>query len=155
MEFRIANRHDDGKSTQGELLVDGQHFCYTLEPSESDTVHPAIPGGTYNMEMRFSPRFQQKTPHILDVPGRSLILVHPGNYPNDTEGCLLVGETESRDFVGSSRVSFIQLNEYLLKVGLPRAIIYDPVNNVPTVSGASVDSPWHEKMWDRIFGDSD
>lgn len=41
-------------------------------------------------------------PMVAGTPGREDILVHPGNIPRDTEGCLLVGEQRSADYVGPS-----------------------------------------------------
>ncbi|HNP20299.1 MAG TPA: DUF5675 family protein [Fulvivirga sp.] len=39
---------------------------------------------------------------LNNVPGRSYVLLHPGNYPCDTEGCLLPGSTFDTDFVGGT-----------------------------------------------------
>jgi Family of unknown function (DUF5675) len=108
MEIRITNRKDDGKATMGTMFVDGQYECDTLEPS-SDAKYPRIPAGRYPVEFRFSPRFQMVTPHVCNVSGREYILIHPGNKPEDTEGCLLVGESQSKDWVGSSREAFLCL----------------------------------------------
>ena len=37
-----------------------------------------------------------------EIPGRSGILIHRGNYPADTHGCLLFGSQRDVDFVGNS-----------------------------------------------------
>jgi hypothetical protein len=34
------------------------------------------------------------------------IRIHSGNKPQDTEGCILVGQTESKDLIGSSGAAF-------------------------------------------------
>lgn len=49
-----------------------------------------IPAGEYRVVKRFSPKFEKHF-HILDVPNRSYILIHSGNYFTSTLGCLLVG----------------------------------------------------------------
>jgi hypothetical protein len=108
MELLVTGRKDDGRATLGMLYVDGQVECHTLEPS-ANAEYPRIPAGRYPVEFRFSPRFKMVTPHICNVPGREFILIHPGNAPKDTEGCLLVGYTESTDWVGSSREAFLSL----------------------------------------------
>lgn len=49
-----------------------------------------IPSGQYKVEKRQSERFGS---HFLvkDVTGRSMILIHLGNYHRNTSGCILVG----------------------------------------------------------------
>lgn len=49
-----------------------------------------IPKGTYKVVLHNSPK-HGRCYHILDVPGRSEILIHAGNTHRDTEGCILVG----------------------------------------------------------------
>lgn len=49
-----------------------------------------IPAGRYICKLRFSPKYKWHY-HILDVEGRSLILLHFGNYYFSTRGCVLVG----------------------------------------------------------------
>jgi hypothetical protein len=45
-------------------------------------------------------------PHLQKVPGFDLIMIHWGNYPHDSEGCILVGQSQGQDFIGSSRNAF-------------------------------------------------
>src|SRR5271168_3094452 len=95
-------------STPGELTFPGAPSTfYTLEPPPGRS----IPAGTYKVIVRESPRLGYETPRLLGVPGwpENDILIHIGNYPKDTEGCILVGLTEETDFVGSSREAFAQL----------------------------------------------
>jgi len=49
-----------------------------------------IPEGEYEVHKIYSPKFG-KCFHVQDVPGRSEILIHKGNYNKDTRGCILVG----------------------------------------------------------------
>jgi hypothetical protein len=62
-----------------------------------------------------SARFETYTPHVLDVPGFTAIEIHPGNSPEDTEGCTLVGETRGligypeSDWIGNSDEAFNDL----------------------------------------------
>jgi hypothetical protein len=103
------------QSTCGEMLINGAHQCWTLEPrSDQSQGKPyCIPAGTYNISLIESARFAMITPHVLDVPGFTEIEVHPGNYPSDTEGCTLVGESQGPDMVGSSRMAFNALMQRL------------------------------------------
>jgi hypothetical protein len=105
MEIEVQRGPDDGASILGKMSIDGVFQCFTLEPSAS-AAFPCTPPGRYLVQLLFSPRFQEITPHIENVPGRSLIEIHPGNDPQNTEGCTLVGETESKDWLGSSRDAF-------------------------------------------------
>jgi hypothetical protein len=99
------------KSTVGELWIDGAFFCFTLEPTCRDkkSEHPAIPAKRYLINTQYSNRFGRQMPHIANVPDRTDILIHWGNFPTDTEGCILVGETKGPDFIGSSRSTFDKL----------------------------------------------
>jgi hypothetical protein len=40
------------------------------------------------------------TPRLHNVPGFDGVLIHPGNGPEDTEGCILVGRAK----VGPARI---------------------------------------------------
>ena len=49
-----------------------------------------IPEGKYEVHLIYSPKFG-KCFQIQDVPDRTEILIHKGNYNKDTHGCILVG----------------------------------------------------------------
>ena len=86
---------------------------YTLErPDEAQNNAQApfcIPEGTYKVLLQKSPRFGFVTPHLQDVPGRTMIEIHPGNFPKDTEGCILVGESYGLNYLNNSKVVFNNL----------------------------------------------
>jgi hypothetical protein len=73
----------------------------------------AIPAGRYEVIINFSQRFGRPLPLLLNVPDFEGVRIHPGNTPANTEGCILVGETKSENFIGQSRVAFDQLFEKL------------------------------------------
>ena len=77
-------------------------FCSTLEPLN------CIPAGTYQVRVSWSPRFQCLLPEIINVPGRTGIRIHAGNYPKDTTGCILVGELCS-DYITQSKFTLNEL----------------------------------------------
>jgi Steigviridae/Suoliviridae L,D-carboxypeptidase/transpeptidase len=101
--------------TIGQLFVEGnfdRRVCFTLEPRRAasdghlrrpETGPPnekritqgsvCIPAGEYRVTIDFSPRFQRPMPRVLNVPGREGILIHWGNYVENTEGCILVGSS--------------------------------------------------------------
>ena len=45
-------------------------------------------------------------PLLMDVPGRSEIEIHFGNTEAQTRGCILLGDTLGKDFIGQSRQAF-------------------------------------------------
>lgn len=75
----------------GRLYIDDEYFCDTLEPSLSRRQYMAIPTGNYSVVMSPSQRFKAMRPFLVNVPGRSGIMIHEGNKPADTHGCILVG----------------------------------------------------------------
>lgn len=109
MDIKVLRKELSARSTIGELHIDGQFECFTLE----DAVRPvkikgvtAIPAGTYEVVINFSQRFQRQLPLLLNVPNFDGVRIHAGNTDADTEGRLLVGKTKSADFIGSSRAAF-------------------------------------------------
>lgn len=66
----------------------------------------AIPAGTYKVIIDMSNRFKRLLPLLIDVPNFTGVRIHPGNTDKDTDGCILVGTSQSPDFVGNSRVAF-------------------------------------------------
>jgi hypothetical protein len=78
------------RGTNGRLYVGDKLLCYTIELPWKDnrTRVSCIPEGRYAVEKRWSPRFQYHL-WIRGVPGRSLILMHPGNNAlEELEGCI-------------------------------------------------------------------
>lgn len=107
-------------STSGELFVNGAFQCFTLEDVRRDPGvkvygKTAIPAGKYALELTYSNRFKKIMPQVMNVPMFEGIRIHSGNTSADTEGCLLVGSSRSKDFVGSSRVAFACLFPILEK----------------------------------------
>ena len=86
--------HPDG--TLGCLtVVDAfgmlQRFYSIEKPWADNAINVScIPEGTYSVGWRESPRFGD-TWHIQDVPGRSHILIHAANFPDDVQGCIGLG----------------------------------------------------------------
>lgn len=86
--------------TLGELLLDGQHFAWTLEDAVRDRKIPnetAIPEGVYEVVVTYSNRFKKPLPLLLKVPNFEGVRFHGGNGPDDTEGCILIGEQRDEE----------------------------------------------------------
>ncbi len=114
-----------GKSTGGKLYVDGEFACYTLENPWLDNKRriSSVPEGTYDIKFRRVGRWIHKARGLFpdmhnavmgmlelqDVPGRDYILIHWGNYPTDTQGCILVGNGRGVDAVWRSQDAYQQI----------------------------------------------
>ena len=92
----VISREYGKMQTLGSLVVfDGKEILLkvlTLElPDLGNQKNiSCIPEGKYKVHRIYSPKFGNCF-HLQDVPGRSAILIHRGNYTKDTRGCILVG----------------------------------------------------------------
>lgn len=121
MELVVNRSPSSEKATIGSLIVDGEYLCFTLEDVVREVPNipvaqwkvqneTAIPAGTYTVIIDFSNRFQRLMPHIIGVDGFSGVRIHYGNTDADTDGCVLVGNTNPNpDFIGDSRSAFAVL----------------------------------------------
>lgn len=107
--MRLTRKIYSNLSTIGEFEFDGFE-CWILEPTRRKNGGPVcIPPGSYKVEIRDSFKHKMKVPGLLNVPGRTDIEIHIGNYPKDTLGCLLPGKEKAVDFVGKSKEAFEEL----------------------------------------------
>jgi hypothetical protein len=112
MKVAIYRKIETANSVTGELWVDGVKECYCLEPSRTTPFypgHPCIQAGVYRVVLSVSPHLGYRCPEVLDVPGRTAIRWHIGNFPKDVLGCCVVGTVLGVDFVGNSRDAFARL----------------------------------------------
>ena len=104
------------------------YICDTLEPHAIDWSKEkkvkgktAIPCGRYEMTMRYSTKFHKMMPYLMNVPNFFGIMIHSGNSPRDTQGCILVGDNPkaSMDVIApkliNSRVRMALLEKWLCK----------------------------------------
>src|SRR5262245_46850089 len=108
MQLRLQRTTFTSRSTVGQLFVNGSFECFTLEDVTRPVKIPgmtAIPEGVYVVSVSFSERFKRPLPEVHNVPNFTGIRIHPGNTDADTEGCILVGQTRSTDFIGNSRAA--------------------------------------------------
>lgn len=115
MEILTLNRRIfTDKSTIGDLYYRGDFFSNCLEDTCRRVKIPkitAIPSGRYQVTIEPSVRYGRMMPRLKHVPNYAGILIHWGNRPEDSDGCLLVGKYNEKipDFVSSSRVTFDEL----------------------------------------------
>lgn len=128
---RIAKKQN---YTIGKLYIDNQYFCDTLEDTDRGLKssmsleeiqkkkvygETAIPTGVYQVLINtISPKFHNTTwakqfkgivPRLVNVKGYDGVLIHPGNTPKDTFGCILVGENKVVGQVINSQKAWINL----------------------------------------------
>ena len=136
MEIRVERKWKKEEYTIGRLYVNGVFECNTLEDKDRglkqnmpiDKIKEvkvaaitAIPTGHYKIRMDIvSPKYALKAwyltnchgaklPRIMDVPGYSGVLIHPGNTAQDTDGCILVGKNDVKGMVTNSKNTFLKL----------------------------------------------
>ncbi len=110
------------ESTIGELFLDGERICDTLERPYFNNLKniSCIPEGNYKVRLRLARESASRDYlHLLvqDVPDRDWILFHRGNYPKDTSGCILVGLGSQQDFVSNSVLAMDLLIKEILNLG--------------------------------------
>ena len=143
---RIARRegYTIGRFTDPE----GRRLCDTLEPTDRDlsaAMNPAdilrrkvrgrtaIPTGTYRLDLTtFSPRFGHLPfyartcrgclPTLLGVPAFERILIHDGNTPSDTQGCILLGSNTTPGRLTDSRQACEHVYHLLLTTPGPHTL---------------------------------
>jgi hypothetical protein len=125
------------KSTISRLLINGEFSGYILEDPVRVLVdknndgdfddagegkiwgRTAIPAGVYHPKIRKSGKHYLKyrkrwdwhkgTITLDPVPGFKWIMIHLGNTPEDTHGCLLPGLTYGKDRVFSSTSAYYKI----------------------------------------------
>ena len=142
LHITVDRRYKKADYTIGKLYIDGVYFCDTLEDKDrglrktdslatirriKKTGQTAIPTGTYQLTLDVqsgkyltSASWSEKygfckgyLPRVLNVPGFQGILIHIGNTPQHTEGCLLVGKNTKVGQVMESTVTFHRLYSIL------------------------------------------
>ena len=140
MKLELKRIFRGPKYTIGKLQVDNQYVCDTLEDTDrglkqTDSLssiqkkkvygQTAIPTGTYGITLNvISPKFKDrswakfcngKLPRLLNVPGYDGVLIHVGNKPEDTLGCILVGYNKIKGQLINSTEAFKKLYSVLDK----------------------------------------
>lgn len=117
--------------TFGSLYIKGTSFsCVTLELpwNRNKKGLSCIPAGKYTLKLRKSPIVERTSGgefkegyELTKVNGRSLIMIHPGNWISNTDGCILVGRNigvvSGKVGITASRAAFFEVMKFLLKEG--------------------------------------
>ena len=138
INLTLIRKYKKENYTVGCLYINGEYFSNTLEDTDRNLYvgmqtewisqkkvygKTAIPYGRYEVTLKVKSRKYSKKkqyefcegflPRLLNVPGFEGILIHIGNFPEDTEGCILVGENKVKGGVVNSTKYFKQLYEIL------------------------------------------
>lgn len=139
LELLVDRKYKKSEYTIGILYIDGKYFSETLEDCDrglksvmSDTEFKfrkiygktAIPTGTYDIRMTYSPKFKDrpwgkkyggKVIQIMDVRGFTGVRIHPGNTAADTLGCILLGRNlEKGKVLYSTDYYYKLLDNYII-----------------------------------------
>lgn len=124
MEIQIKRFAFKAEYTIGRLYCNTLYLCDTLEPHSHhlSSAMPlaaikrcklrglvAIPRGKYTVTIRHSPTFHKPMPYLDGVKGFEGVMLHPGNFPTDTRGCILPGWNRRRGMVCNSRSAMAML----------------------------------------------
>jgi hypothetical protein len=108
----------------GTLIAKGDVF-YTLELPWKNNEHniSCIPVGAYSCELttRCDKPGGIKVYMLCDVPKRISILMHPGNYPKDTHGCILIGM--GRSIEKQMVINSVQAVDLFIKIMGPTFVL--------------------------------
>ena len=114
MEIKLIRKYYRTKYTIGRLYINNRFFSDCLEPpslhlterSALGTIliakykgYRAIPTGRYRILITRSRRFGRWLPLLMNVKGFEGIRIHPGNKPEDTRGCILLGFNHRKGYV--------------------------------------------------------
>ena len=104
--------------TIGQFFIEDSRYWETLEDKvrdfnkDGDLLDPgedkvygetAIPYGTYEVELTWSPKFGKKLPLIKDVKHFEGIRIHAGANAGHSEGCILLGENKIKGGLVNSK----------------------------------------------------
>lgn len=121
MKLKIDRKYYDD-CTVGRLTTNFSPFeCWTLELPDRNNEQcvSCVPEGLYKAFKRFSPSKQCEVIQLRDVPNRSYIQIHVGNYTSQILGCILPGmmikhiDGDMIPDVGNSEKAFQDLMDML------------------------------------------
>lgn len=95
MNCTLTRKRKTNEYVFGFLQGDKGFSCWTLERPWLDNAKEksCIPEGKYICRRTNSPTFGVCF-EVINVPNRSAILIHSGNFAHDSRGCIILGEYE-------------------------------------------------------------
>ena len=111
MKIVLIRRDTNEDGTDGSLTLPSGKVIQTLELPwrNNQDDKSCIPYGSYDCKRVNSPKFG-KVFEVMSVPQRENVLIHKGNFLDNTHGCILLGMTRARkgdqDAIGNSKTAF-------------------------------------------------
>lgn len=123
MNIQVFRYNSANDHTNSIIKIDGEFECYGLEDEFREVKimqETRIPDGIYPVTLRtvgtkhakylrkLGNEFHKGMLWIRDIPNFKYVLIHIGNTDEDTAGCLLVGDSQSKgnNFIGNSTVAY-------------------------------------------------
>lgn len=126
----IERQYIDDSCTLGYLSIDKEVICHTLELPWVDNQNyiSSIPKGKYKGILRYDKSDGWRI-QLKDVPNRSGIQIHIGNYTEEIKGCVLVGMSANIDdcSIGNSSEAYTKLKNIFYNTDNP---ILTPNKNI-------------------------
>lgn len=108
MEIGLHRKILASTYTEGELHIDGQFFCYTIEDKVRAKAgmwnkllkvyaETAIPYGRYPVLVTWSNRFKRMLTGVFNVPDFEGIRIHNGSTAKSSAGCIIVSSRRLAD----------------------------------------------------------
>ena len=133
--LRFSSLKDSTNGLLFDTTKERKFLCYTLEDefrSEKKYGETRIPDGEYKIALRteggfhgrYSRRFEKIHKgmlQVMEVENFEYVLIHCGNTDEHTNGCLIVGDTQtnnlvaSNGFVGSSTKAYSRIYPNIAK----------------------------------------
>ena len=123
LELFIKRFYSKPSHIIGQLNIVDKYFCDTLERPDLNNQEniSCVPAGRYEVQMLNSPHFANARkldicllPHIINVPNRTNIMIHPVSTVNELEGCVGIGKNSAPGILTESREISDKLNATLI-----------------------------------------
>jgi hypothetical protein len=125
LKITIFRQSATEKCTSGYIAVDGNIVAYTVELPFVNNISciSSIPSGTYTAMLRYDKSDKWRI-ELKDVPERSGIQIHVGNWPREIQGCVLVGAKLAADGcsiqAGTSKPAYDDLRRAFYKTAIEK-----------------------------------
>lgn len=143
MILKLVRHTFTDKSTIGSLYINGDFECFTLEdvvrdfgPNGEGKVKgaTAIPYGVFEITLEFMKHLRRICPKLNGIPFYSDVFLHWGNKADNTDGCPLVGQTWTTDWIGKSLLAFEALMPKI-EAGLKTGQVYIQICKEDSTNG--------------------
>lgn len=110
----IERKLSSKNCTMGYLIAYGEVLCYTLELPWADNLNniSCISAGTYSGILRYDKTDGWRI-QLENVPNRTGVQIHMGNYTSQIKGCVLVGTNATVDncSIQNSSIAYSKLKK--------------------------------------------